>query len=282
MPQNLGLGYQSSMGFDMSAFQDLMNPVGSGFGAESGNTGMSAASPFFQGIVPGQMMSSALGSGTLAGGGMDLSGAGPFSSYGGSVAGAGAGGQKGLGMMGQLGKALKATPWGKVAQGAGMLMSGAGAFRQAKRTRQGLGKAIKGISPLQNKFALEQQSMKDEAAKFKIGGRYSDIMTEQMLDTGAQAGQSMAQKFESMGISSPSMARQVGSQSRRATLAQLPGAQLSLAQGAMPYEKMAFGYGQQHKDVTEQLATLRGTRQSIDPTASLMSNIGGSLMSFFG
>ena len=275
MPNNLysqGTGF----GFDMSQFQDLMNPISGGWDSAA-NESFLGASP--QGIVPGQNMSSALGSGTLAGGGMDLSGAGPFASIlGGSSAGAG--GQKGLGMMGGLGKALKATPWGKVAQGAGMLMSGAGAYRQAKRTRQGLGKAIKEISPLQNKFALEQKSMKDEAAKFRIGGRYSDIMTEQMLDTGAQAGQSMAQKFESMGISSPSMARQVGNQSRRATLAQLPGAQLSLAQGAMPYEKMAFGYGQQHKDVTEQLATLRGTRQSIDPTASLMSSLGGSLMSF--
>ena len=158
MPSNLysqGTGF----GFDMSQFQDLMNPISGGWDSASNESFLGASS---QGIVPGQNMSSALGSGTLAGGGMDLSGAGPFSSYGRSVAGAG--GQKGLGMMDQLGKALKATPWGKVAQGAGMLMSGAGGYSQAKRTRQGLGKAIKEIRPLQNKFALEQKSMKDEAA----------------------------------------------------------------------------------------------------------------------
>ena len=272
MPNNLysqGTGF----GFDMSEFQDLMNPMASG-GTMSNLGGAwdtQSLQPQQQGMLQG----------TLAGGlGSGFAGQGPWDQGGSS--GSMGGMLRGLGknLQQNLKSKMGSTPWGAVAKGAGMLMSGAGAYRQAKRTRQGLGKAIKEISPLQGKFALEQKSMKDEAAKFRIGGRYSDIMTEQMLDTGAQAGQSMAQKFESMGISSPSMARQVGNQSRRATLAQLPGAQLSLAQGAMPYEKMAFGYGQQHKDVTEQLATLRGTRQSIDPTASLMSSLGGSLMSF--
>jgi hypothetical protein len=97
----------------------------------------------------------------------------------------------------------------------------------------------------------------------------------------SQAEESVGQETSRMiasGITSPSMMRQIGHQSRRQSEASLPGMEMQVSQMALPYEQLASGYFGQYRGLGEQLAGLRGAKEAVNPWASAMSGAMGGAM----
>ena len=103
-------------------------------------------------------------------------------------------------------------------------------------------------------------------------------MAGQMYSQAAESVGQESQRMIASGITSPSMMRAMGRQSRRQTQAAMPGMELQLSQMALPYEKLAAGSMTQYGGVVEQLASLKGARASIDPWTSALSGASQGVM----
>ena len=169
----------------------------------------------------------------------------------------------------------------------GALVGGWLGHRQAKAQQKGLGVAIGELDPLKGKFMGEHKRQLGLAEAYRPGGKYSQYMAGQMYSQAAESVGQESQRMIASGITSPSMMRAMGRQSRRQTQAAMPGMELQLSQMALPYEKLAAGSMTQYGGVVEQLASLKGARASIDPTASAVSGAmqgiqqAGQMMSSF-
>jgi hypothetical protein len=109
------------------------------------------------------------------------------------------------------------------------------------------------------------------AESYRPGGTYSRYMGGRIL---SQAEESVGQETSRMiasGITSPSMMRQMGIQSRRQAGASLPGMEMQVSQMALPYEQLASGYFGQYRGLGEQMAGLKGARSAINPWSSAIS-----------
>jgi hypothetical protein len=156
-------------------------------------------------------------------------------------------------------------------------------YKQAKSQRKGLGVAIEEIDPLKGEFMGARERQLGLAEAYRPGGRYSQYMGGKIM---SQAAESAAQETQSMiasGITSPSMMRAIGKQTRTTARHALPGMELQLSQMALPYEQMGAQSLTQYGGVVEQLASLRGARASINPWASAIQGgmqgaIGGASM----
>jgi len=168
------------------------------------------------------------------------------------------------------------TAWGGVsseqkAGGLGALAGGFLGYRQAKAQKKGLGVAIDEIDPLKGKFMGEHKRQLGLAEAYRPGGKYSQYMAGQMYSQAAESAGQESQRMIASGITSPSMMRAMARQSRRRTQAAMPGMELQLSQMALPYEQLGAKSLTQYGGVVEQLASLKGARASIDPTASAVS-----------
>ena len=166
---------------------------------------------------------------------------------------------------------------GKVA-GLGALAGGIGGYMQAKSQKKGLGVAIEELDPLKGQFMGEHERQKGLAEAYRPGGKYSQYMAGQMYSQAAESVGQESQRMIASGITSPSMMRAMGRQSRRQTQAAMPGMELQLSQMALPYEKLAAGSMTQYGGVVEQLASLKGARASINPWASAISGASEGMM----
>ena len=166
---------------------------------------------------------------------------------------------------------------GKVALG-GALLGGITGYKQAKQQKEGLGVAIEELDPLKGQFMGEHERQKGLAEAYRPGGKYSRYMAGQMYSQAAESVGQESQRMIASGITSPSMMRAMGRQSRRQTQAAMPGMELQLSQMALPYEKLAAGSMTQYGGVVEQLASLKGARASIDPLASAISGASEGMM----
>ena len=95
------------------------------------------------------------------------------------------------------------------------------------------------------------------AESYRPGGTYSRYMGGRIL---SQAEESVGQETSRMiasGITSPSMMRQMGIQSRRQAQASLPGMEMQVSQMALPYEQLASGYFGEYTGLGEQIAGLK-------------------------
>ena len=157
---------------------------------------------------------------------------------------------------------------GTMAMGAGALFGGIAGYGQAKSQKKGLGVAIGELDPLKGKFMEAHERQLGIAEDYRPGGKYSRYMAGQIM---SQATESAAQETQSMiasGITSPSMMRAMGRQSRRGAQASLPGMEMQVSQMALPYEQMGAQSLTQYGGVVEQLASLKGARSAINPWAS--------------
>ena len=167
---------------------------------------------------------------------------------------------------------------GKVAGASGALIGGVLGYRQAKQQKEGLGVAIEELDPLKGQFMGEHERQKGLAEAYRPGGKYSRYMAGQMYSQAAESVGQESQRMIASGITSPSMMRAMGRQSRRQTQAAMPGMELQLSQMALPYEKLAAGSMTQYGGVVEQLASLKGARASINPWASAISGASEGMM----
>jgi hypothetical protein len=229
-----------------------------------------------KGIVPGQRKTSALSTGTLGqtNSYSDLLGHPSEKEY-----------SKGLaakeGSSSIFGSA--ASIFGSAAAQGGMMAAGAlfggiSGYGQAKSQKKGLAAAIGELDPIKTQALGAYKRSLGLAESYRPGGKYSRYMGGKIL---SQAEESVGQETSRMiasGITSPSMMRQIGHQSRRQAEASLPGMEMQVSQMALPYEQLASGYFGQYRGLGEQLAGLRGAKEAVNPWASAMSGAMGGAM----
>ena len=153
----------------------------------------------------------------------------------------------------------------------GALLGGITGYRQAKSQQKGLAKAIGELDPIKTQALGAYKRSLGLAESYRPGGTYSRYMGGKIL---SQAEESVGQETSRMiasGITSPSMMRQIGHQSRRQSEASLPGMEMQISQMALPYEQLASGYFGEYRGLSEQMAGLKGARGSINPWSSAVS-----------
>jgi len=153
----------------------------------------------------------------------------------------------------------------------GALVGGITGYMQAKSQKKGLSAAIGELDPIKTQAFGAYEKMGDIAESYRPGGTYSRYMGGRIL---SQAEESVGQETSRMiasGITSPSMMRQMGIQSRRQAQTSLPGMEMQVSQMALPYEQLASGYFSEYKGLGEQMAGLKGARAAIDPWSSALS-----------
>jgi hypothetical protein len=153
----------------------------------------------------------------------------------------------------------------------GGLLGGITGYMQAKSQQKGLSKAIGELDPIKTQALGAYKRSLGLAESYRPGGTYSRYMGGKIL---SQAEESVGQETSRMiasGITSPSMMRQIGHQSRRQAEASLPGMEMQISQMALPYEQLASGYFGEYRGLSEQMAGLKGARGSINPWSSAVS-----------
>jgi hypothetical protein len=153
----------------------------------------------------------------------------------------------------------------------GGLLGGITGYMQAKSQQKGLSKAIGELDPIKTQALGAYKRSLGLAESYRPGGTYSRYMGGKIL---SQAEESVGQETSRMiasGITSPSMMRQIGHQSRRQSEASLPGMEMQISQMALPYEQLASGYFGEYRGLSEQLSGLKGARGSINPWTSAVS-----------
>jgi hypothetical protein len=167
---------------------------------------------------------------------------------------------------------------GAMAVGAGALLGGIAGYGQAKSQQKGLAKAIGELDPIKTQALGAYKRSLGLAESYRPGGTYSRYMGGKIL---SQAEESVGQETSRMiasGITSPSMMRQIGHQSRRQSEASLPGMEMQVSQMALPYEQLASTYFGEYRGLGEQLAGLRGAKEAVNPWASAISGaMGGAI-----
>ena len=161
---------------------------------------------------------------------------------------------------------------------AGALFGGISGYGQAKSQKKGLAAAIGELDPIKTQALGAYKRSLGLAESYRPGGKYSRYMGGKIL---SQAEESVGQETSRMiasGITSPSMMRQIGHQSRRQAEASLPGMEMQVSQMALPYEQLASGYFGQYRGLGEQLAGLRGAKKAVNPWASAISGAMGGAM----
>ncbi len=160
----------------------------------------------------------------------------------------------------------------------GALLGGITGFRQAKSQKKGLSKAIGELDPLKTQAFGAYERQLGLAEAYRPGGTYSRYMGGQVLSQAEEAVGQETSRMIASGITSPSMMRQMGIQSRRKAGASLPGMEMQVSQMALPYEQLAGGYFGKYTSLGEQIAGLKGARSAIDPWSSAISGAMGGAM----
>ena len=215
-----------------------------------------------KGIVPGQTKKSAIGPGSLAGDYTLEGGVAPTT-------------DKGL-LSGTSAKEGASSFFGNPAVQGGMMAAGAlfggiAGFRQAKSQKKGLSAAIGELDPIKTQAYGAYEKMGGIAESYRPGGTYSRYMGGRILSQAEEAVGQESSRMIASGITSPSMMRQMGIQSRRQAQASLPGMEMQVSQMALPYEQLASGYFGEYKGLGEQMAGLKGARAAVNPWSSAIS-----------
>ena len=289
-----------SKGFDYSSFEPSLfkttaQKIGAKYGALPGagpkavagapwefasvNRCIGQMKPFgAKGIVQGQRKTSALGTGTLGQtkpSYSDLLQHPSEKEYSKGLLGTTAAKEEASSIFGRA-ASIFGSAGGMMAAGA--LFGGISGYGQAKSQKKGLAAAIGELDPIKTQALGAYKRSLGLAESYRPGGKYSRYMGGKIL---SQAEESVGQETSRMiasGITSPSMMRQIGHQSRRQAEASLPGMEMQVSQMALPYEQLASGYFGQYRGLGEQLAGLRGAKKAVNPWASAISGAMGGAM----
>ena len=153
----------------------------------------------------------------------------------------------------------------------GAILGGLTGWRQATGQQKGLAAAIGELDPLKTQAFGAYEKMGGIAESYRPGGTYSRYMGGRVLSQAEEAVGQETSRMIASGITSPSMMRQMGIQSRRQAQASLPGMEMQVSQMALPYEQLASGYFGEYRGLGEQIAGLKGARSAIDPWSSGIS-----------